>query len=123
MTVFKDTPDDWERLDWRILQNSSIALYHENSILNESLVWFKEEGYYVAELDCATWSDTEHFHIAIKDSLRFPDYYGSNLHALEDCLKDNEVVSDDYVAIVLRGFDTVYDKDQKFLSNTGKLTP
>ena len=37
--------------------------------------------------------------------LGFPEYYGQNLDALDDCLADVDVPADGGVAIVLRGYD------------------
>lgn len=37
-------------------------------------------------LDCRDFASRSDLHRAFADALRFPDYYGSNLDALHDCL-------------------------------------
>lgn len=39
-----------------------------------------------AHLEGCEISSMEQFHIALKEKLDFPDYYGGNLNALYDCL-------------------------------------
>ena len=53
------------------------------------IINFKEEGsYYVASIDgndCKTWND---FLKEIGVALKFPSYYGQNIHAFRDCMND-----------------------------------
>jgi len=39
-------------------------------------------------LDCSGIADRKEFHSRIAQALRFPDWYGSNLDALMDCLTE-----------------------------------
>ena len=86
--VFKDEPDLSERPDWQILQNGWTALYLRPSVLDAELVWFRKEGFQIAEMDCGDWKNEEEFHKQLKGVLNFPDYYGRNMNALNDCLSD-----------------------------------
>lgn len=41
-------------------------------------------------IDCAALKDAAALHKALAEALEFPDWYGSNLDALYDCLTDLE---------------------------------
>jgi len=106
MAIFKNDPDEWQRLDWQILQNGWTSLYWQQSILNEDLDWFKNEQYEIINLDCTTWTNDDQVHIDLKKGLSFPEYYGNNLNALNDCLHDLEIQKVGLV-ICLRHFQIV----------------
>ena len=109
MAVFENNPDEWERLDWRISQNGWTSLYWQQSILDKDLDWFKKEKYNIVDFDCTTWTDINRIHKDLKKKLDFPDYYGENFNALNDCLSDFEINKTGLV-IVFRHFQIV-DKD------------
>jgi len=103
MAAFENKPDEWQRLDWQILQNGWISLYYQTSVLDNDLNWFKTENYKIADFDCTKWTDENILHIDIKKKLGFPDYYGENFNALNDCLSGLEVKEPGLV-IVFRNF-------------------
>lgn len=88
MPVFADGPETWQRLDYRLLQHGPIALYHRATILEEDLAWLRAEGYWIDRLLCTTWTSPSAIHDTLAPTLAFPDYYGRNLDALVDCLRD-----------------------------------
>jgi hypothetical protein len=87
MAVFH-IPADSERLDWRLLQNGPVTLYHRLEILAEDIAWLRQHGYEVHQFHCADWPSEDAFHADVSQKLSFPDYYGRNLHALNDCMSD-----------------------------------
>ena len=88
-TNFKDVSDNWaQRLDWRILQNGPIALYFNPKILDDDITWFENQQYVICSFDCSTWKTVDDFHRDVADILKFPEYYGKNLDAFNDCLGD-----------------------------------
>ena len=103
MTAFDHTA--LERVDWAMFQNGWVTLYWKREILEEECAWLSDHGYRIYRLDCAKWpSEVE----ALRDiglTLSFPDYYGQNLDAMNDCLSDLEVSDDGGAAIVLQQFD------------------
>jgi RNAse (barnase) inhibitor barstar len=109
MAVFENNPDEWQRLDWQILQNGWTSLYWQQSILNKDLDWFKKEKYNIVDFDCTKWTDDNQIHKDLKKQLYFPDYYGENLNALNDCLSDLEI-NETGLVICFRHFQIV-DKD------------
>jgi len=91
MAIFQNNPGEWQRLDWSILQNGWISLYWRVEIFERDIEWFKKEHYSVVDFDCATWADEREMHKQLKRELNFPDYYGENFDALNDCLSDIDI--------------------------------
>jgi hypothetical protein len=81
----KDNP---QRLDWDLLLHGPIALYHQPHILSDDCVWLYNHSYVITSFDCSTWHDRDALHSAFATELAFPNYYGRNLDALNDCLSD-----------------------------------
>jgi RNAse (barnase) inhibitor barstar len=105
MTSFCRNPSEWQRLDWRLIQSGSIALYFHPPVLERDLGELKAHGYAIYEFRCDSWASEEMMHRDMKQVLKFPDYYGHNLHALQDCLSDLEIPDHSGVALVLHRFD------------------
>lgn len=115
MAVFDKKINNCARLDWRILMNGSMSLYHDEEILRKDIHWLKKEGYQLYILDFHIIKTKEEFHKIIKKNLKFPDYYGENMPAFSDCLmSDLSIPEDGGVAIVLRGFDEYYRVEEDY---------
>ena len=99
MTPFENDENTWQRLDYRILQSSPVALYWKVEIWNKHTDWFIKNEYKVFRFDAIDWPTEEAFHSGMKACLCFPDYYGMNLDAFNDCLSDLEF--SDYAGIVV----------------------
>ena len=93
MAIFQDKPDEWQRLDWSILRGGGISLYCKIKILEKDIEWFKKEHYSIVDFDCQTWTDEKEMHKQLSYRLNFPDYYGKNFDALNDCLSDVEILN------------------------------
>lgn len=92
MAAFQNNSDDIsQRIDWKILQNGWASLYWRPQVLNKDLDWLRKEKFEVIIFDCSNWMQTEKIHKALKKQLHFPDYYGENLDALNDCLSDLQI--------------------------------
>ncbi|MBX2985426.1 MAG: barstar family protein [Bacteroidia bacterium] len=109
MATFQNNPDEWQRLDWSILQNGWTSLYWKKEILETDLIWFKSENYSIVEFDCKTWTGENEMHKRLKDKLMFPDYYGENWDALNDCLSDLEITKAGQI-VVFRHLDNLDTK-------------
>ena len=106
MAVFRNEPEEWQRLDWAILQNGYACLYHRQEFLQLDVMWFRKERYRVIEFDCARWETDQLMHDDLKQKLRFLEYYGSNFNALNDCLRDIDITGKGTV-LLLHHFDAV----------------
>ena len=105
MAHFTDTSETWERLDWQILQNSSVALYHDTSIFTQDMQWFQTQSYQVYHFNCTTWTTLEAFHTHVQTEFEFPGYYGGNMDALNDCLSEIRVPNESGTVLSLSHFD------------------
>jgi len=91
MATLNDIKDVFQRFDWFILQNGWISLYRRKSILENDIKWFENENYNIVDFDCKSWTDIAEMHRQLKQKLNFPDYYGENFDALNDCLTDIQI--------------------------------
>lgn len=115
MAEFDKKINNSARLDWRILMNGSISLYHDEGIIKKDVQWLKNAGYLLYILDFHVIKTKEEFHKNVKETLKFPDYYGENMPAFSDCLMSDLSIPDNGgVAIVLKGFDVYYQIDEDY---------
>ena len=107
-------------IEFQLLQDSPVTLFWQRTALSETAAQLTERGYHVVALDPSSWLGEEEMHRQLATAFGFPDYYGSNLSALIDCLRD--VVVHDYgwpadsagLAVTLVGYDA-------FASRSGDL--
>lgn len=107
MAFFKNDNQRGDRLDWNILQNGWISLYWREELIVKDILWFRKENFKVVEMDCATWATKEVIHEDLKQHLNFPDYYGKNLDAFNDCLYSIDMDDTAGFVIVFRSFQHV----------------
>ncbi|MFG1641049.1 barstar family protein [Amycolatopsis sp. NPDC049252] len=98
-------------LAFTLLRDGPVTLFWRPQLLTETTEWLAEHDYQVTRLSAREWTSDLDMHTAVAAALDFPDYYGQNLDALNDCLRD--VVAHDYgwspdsagLAIVFTGYD------------------
>ena len=86
-------------------------MFWRSSLLDETVGWLRSHAYDVVEFDAGSWASDTDMYDVVALGLNFPDYFGRNLDALNDCISD--VASGDYgwrpdstgLVIVLRAFD------------------
>ena len=106
MAVFIPDSEDQTRLDWKVLRDGGISIYRNHVFLDEDVVTLQTNQYSVRCLDCSTWLTSADMHDSLKHTLQFPDYYGRNLGALNDCLQENlDVPLVGGLVIIFRNFD------------------
>ena len=111
MVAFDARADLTQDRGFRLMVNSSVTLYWKRHLLADTTAWLSAHGYQVTSLDAAAWSTEHDLHRDIAAALDFPGYYGHNLHALKDCMRD--VVGQDYgwapnttgLVLVFTGYD------------------
>ncbi|WP_162053716.1 barstar family protein [Pontibacter pamirensis] len=114
MPVFQNTPEEWQRLDWSILQNGYVCLYSRPEFLLIDISWFRKERYRVHELDCSRWEEEQKMHDELKQKLRFKDTYASSFSSLKDSLKEIDITGKGMV-LVLHHFDTLENETAQIL--------
>ncbi|MER5636835.1 barstar family protein [Kitasatospora sp. NPDC002227] len=85
MAAFDPTTDD---LAYRLLRTGPVTLYWRPALFAETLGLLRADGYQVVELHAAAWHSDADLHRDLAAALDFPAYYGRNLDALNDCLRD-----------------------------------
>jgi hypothetical protein len=111
MAAFDPAADLGHDRAFRSLVNTSVTLFWRSQILAETTGWLSDHGYQVTQLDAGRWTIEVDMHADLARALNFPDYYGGNLDAFNDCMRD--VVGQDYgwapdttgLAVVFIGFD------------------
>jgi hypothetical protein len=112
MAAFDPNSDLGGDVAYRLLANTPVTLFWRRRLLDETTAWLTEHGYHVTTVDAAAWSTEGDMHRAVAAALGFPDYYGHNLDALNDCMRD--VVDQQYgwtrdttgLAIAFTSYDT-----------------
>jgi RNAse (barnase) inhibitor barstar len=105
MAAFRNDPTEWERLDWRLLQNGAVSLYHRTAVLDADIAWLTDAGYRVVRVDCGEWAASGTPHPSLARALAFADYYGANLDGLADVVIEVDVPDAGGLAIVLERLD------------------
>ncbi|MEU3074254.1 barstar family protein [Streptomyces laurentii] len=68
--------------------NTFVTLFWRKRLLTQATERLEERGFRVIRLGAGQWNTERDMHRAIAAALDFPDYYGHNLDALNDCLGD-----------------------------------
>ena len=105
MASFPKDAEQFRQLDWTLLQNGAITLYRRPQLLEADVEWLRDHHYRVVRFDCSTWLSESEMHDALSSVLEFPEYYGRNLAALNDCLSDLEVPFESGRVLVLNRYD------------------
>jgi RNAse (barnase) inhibitor barstar len=98
-------------VDYRLVHNTFVTMFWNPAVLRETTAWLADHRYHVVTMDASGWSDPHDMHREFAVALNFPDYYGRNLDALNDCMRD--VAAGDYgvrpdatgLALVLLSFE------------------
>lgn len=72
---------------FELLRLSPLTRFADPAMMAEEVRDLEADGYRCVPLDCAAWASEADFHTAAASALNFPDYYGRNLDAFNDCIK------------------------------------
>src|ERR1700733_7227341 len=97
--------NELERLDYQLLKNSFVTLYFRPQFLAEDIATLKSFGYLSAEFVSSSWKSEQDFYDVFATALKFPNYFGRGLDALNDCMWDIEIPFDAGLAIAFSNFD------------------
>jgi len=117
MAVFRNEPEEWQRLDWAILQNGYACLYHRQEFLQMDVMWFRKERYRVLEFDCARWESDQAMHEDLRQKLRFRDTYKSDFGSMKESLKEIDITGKGTV-LLLHHVDSVGKETAQILLDT-----
>lgn len=116
-----DPEDETTHLvDYRLVHNTFVTMFWRSSVLDETIDWLRSRAYRVVEFDAGSWFSDAVMYDDVALALGFPDYFGRNLDALNECMSD--VASGDYgwdgdadtgLVIVLRAFDAFAVVDRR----------
>jgi hypothetical protein len=112
-------PDDMggDRLDYQLAMNGFVTLFWSREVLIKTTNGLTGRGYRLVQADASSWRTSEDMHTEVARVLEFPDYYGRNSAALNDCLSDVAKCrygfsrDDTGLAFVLTGFDQFCRRD------------
>ena len=101
-------------LESRLLQNGCVVMYHNPFLMEEHSSELVRSGWKFQEIYLANDGSHEEFYDHVSMQLGFPDYFGRNLDALNDCLKDVVLPEGGRLALGLIRFDLLAQKDASF---------
>jgi hypothetical protein len=110
-TFNPENPDYFRRIDWAIFQNGWVVMYWRSKVLESDVAWLFGHEYRVYRFNCERWSSRVDALAELGVTLEFPDYYGQNLDAFNDCLSELEVPVEGGAAIVLLRYDVFAERD------------
>jgi RNAse (barnase) inhibitor barstar len=110
MALPQEPNETLKRLDIDILAYSPVALYFKTEIFKQDLSWFEKNNYQIFKLNASEWLDEVDFHKDIARKMDFPGYYGENLDALNDCLRDVSFQGIAGIVVAFEHFDFFFKK-------------
>jgi hypothetical protein len=120
MSYFNNTPKDWERLDWQILRDGGIHLYWRREYLVEDKRWLAEHDYDLYEFACETWLSEHTMYSDFGRVLQFPDWWGRNINAFDDCIADLPLSGSRGAVMILVNFDSYASGSGSTLMPSGR---
>jgi RNAse (barnase) inhibitor barstar len=106
--------EDETSLEYRLLQNGCVVLYHSPFLMEEHSGALVGSGWEFKEVYIAERGTAEEFFDQVTVALDFPAYFGRNLDAFRDCLRDISFREARRLAIGLTRFDLVAKQDTAF---------
>jgi len=75
-------------VDFRLVSNTFVSMFFSESVLDATLDWLSSHDYDIRTAETSSWADEGDMHRDLATTLEFPAYYGNNLDALNDCMRD-----------------------------------
>lgn len=81
-------------IDFQIARQGRPLVIENDEHFTATATWLRDKGYRLVIFDANQWRSAADMHRALALALGFPDYYGNNLDAFEECL--GEVAEHEY---------------------------
>jgi len=94
MSVWRQADIYANSLDFQIARDGRPLVIKSDEHFAATARWLRDKGYRLVIFDANQWRSEADMHRALALALDFPDYYGNNLDALEECL--GEVAEHEY---------------------------
>jgi Barstar (barnase inhibitor) len=119
MAAFSDDKwkDESQRLDYRLMQNGPVVLYHRRELLEQDAEWLLANDYRIDRIDASRWQSEQGALDSLARSLEFPDHFGRNVNALNDCLGDIAISEQGGRALILEKYDAALRRLGSFAWN------
>ncbi len=88
MAAFDKSAELSHPVDYQLVVNGFVSMFWAQHVLDTTLQWLSARDYQLVTLQAGEWRQTKDLHQAFAEALDFPNYYGKNLDALNDCLRD-----------------------------------
>lgn len=79
---------DNEDPGFNLVENGFVSKFRSRNVLDDEIGTLRATGYRIVRMDAGSWADENAMHESFSTALQFPEYYGRNLDALNDCLGD-----------------------------------
>jgi len=73
---------------FRLMVNTFVTMFRRRALLDETIAHLRSADYHVVPIESFGWESPAAMHSDLARILDFPSYYGHNLDALNDCLRD-----------------------------------
>ena len=107
-------------MDFRLVRDGFVTMFWQTSLLDDSLNRLRSRGYRVVEFDAGSWSSDAEMYEDVASQFGFPDYFGRNIDALNDCMSDVawgsygwDAAADTGLVIALRALDAFAERDRR----------
>ena len=106
--------EDTITLENRLLQNGCIVMYYSPFLMEQHSCELVLAGWTFKEIYAASKGSQNEFFDQVSMQLDFPDYFGRNLDALNDCLSDIVLPESRRLAFGLTRFDLLAQQSADF---------
>jgi RNAse (barnase) inhibitor barstar len=88
-----------EKLDLGILAKGGISLYYNLDVIDYDVQVLSSKGFKIIAFDDRIITTEKELHLDLQEKLGFPGYYGKGFDAMDDCMRDYEVISPGHVLV------------------------
>lgn len=107
-------PENETTLEYQLLNLGCVMLYHNPSLMEQHSSSLVRTGWQFKEIYSAETGTADEFYDQVAQGLKFPDYFGRNLDAFRDCMRDIAFPESGRLALGLMRFDVVAHHDAGF---------